>query len=534
MAISDASLHETEVAARPPALMAAGMPQRISVHRNVVANVLGGAWAALVGLAFIPMYIRYLGIESYGLIGFFATLQAWCFLLDLGLSGTLNREMARFSAGGILAQAIRDLVKSVELLYAGIACLVGLIVAGLSQVIARDWINAQTLSTDDLARAILLMGLALAFQWMGTLYRGAFLGLHLHVWLSLMNAVMATVRGAGAVLVMAYVSPTIVAFFVFQCVVGAVESLVLRWYLRRHLPHPLSPPRFSRKALRSVWKFAAGLAAVGVLATLLTQVDKLLLARLLPLGEFGYFTLAVTVAGALAALIVPVTNVAYPRLSELVAIGDEAALAVQYHKFAQLVSIGVLPPATVLCLFSRQIVYLWTGDPAMADAVAPLLSVWVVGTALNGLMHVPYAAQLAHGWPRLAIGMNAVAVVAVMPLLLILVPRYGALAAAWIWVAINASYVLFGISAMHRRILLSQKWKWYVQDVLSPLAAGSVVAALMLVLHASYPGMNQSRELSFLLAGVLALGLAMTLAVPSGRQALYEITGYAARQKDRL
>lgn len=505
----------------------------MSVHRNVIANVLGGAWAALVGLAFIPMYIRYLGIESYGLIGIFATLQAWCFLLDLGLSGTLNREMARFSAGGIAAQPLRDLVKSVELLYAGLACLVALIVAGLSQVIAAGWINAQTLSTDTLAQAVLLMGLALAFQWMGTLYRSALLGLHRQVWLSLMTAVIATVRGAGAVLVMAHVSPTIVAFFVFQCVVGAIESLVLGWYLRRHLPHPIAPPRFSREALRTVWKFAAGLAAVGVLATLLTQVDKLLLARLLTLSEFGYFTLAVTVAGALAALIVPVTNVAYPRLSELVAIGDEAALAAQYHKFAQLVSIGVLPPAMVLCLFSREIVYLWTGDLAMADAVAPLLSVWVVGTALNGLMHVPYAAQLAHGWPRLAMGMNAIAVVSVIPLLLILVPRYGALAAAWIWVAINAGYVVFGISAMHRRILRSQQWKWYAQDVLSPLAAGAVVAALMLVLHASHPGMNRSREFSFLLAGVLALGLVMTLAVPSGRQLLCAIAGYATRQKAR-
>ena len=493
----------------------------MSVHRNVVANVLGGAWAALVGLAFIPMYIRYLGIESYGLIGFFATLQTWCFMLDLGLSGTLNREMARFSAGGIPAQATRDLVKSVELLYAGIACLVALIVAGLSQVIAGGWINAQTLSTDTLAQAVLLMGLALAFQWMGTLYRSALLGLHRQVWLSLMTAVMAAVRGVGAVLVMAYVSPTIVAFFVFQGVVGAMESLVLGWYLRRHLPHPLAPPRFSREALRTVWKFAAGLAAVGFLATLLTQFDKLLLARLLTLGEFGYFTLAVTLAGALAAVIVPVTNVAYPRLSELVAIGDEAALAAQYHKFAQLVSIGVMPPATVLCLFSKELVYLWTGDPAMADAVAPLLSVWVVGTALNGLMHVPYAAQLAHGWPRLAMWINAISVVLAIPLLLILVPRYGALAAAWIWVAINSGYVVFGITAMHRHILKQEKWRWYLYDVSSPLAASGCAAAVVWKLHSRVAPFSRVEELCFLAGTAAVLLFSATAAVPLGRQFLF-------------
>lgn len=505
----------------------------MSVQRSVIANYLASGWAALVGLAFIPLYIHYLGIESYGLIGVFATLQAWCFLLDLGLSPALNRAMARFSAGGVPAQEIRELLRSVELVYAGIACLVGVLISGLSQPIASYWLNAQTLPPSTLARAVLVMGLALSFQWMGMLYRSALLGLHRQVWLSLVTVTTATARSGGAVLVMLYVSPTIIAFFAFQCAVGAIESLVLGWYLRRHLPHSPRPLKFSLRALRTVWKFAAGLAAVGVLATVLTQVDKVLLVRLLPLSEFGYFTLAVTVAGALAALIVPVTNVAYPKLSELVAIGDEAALAAQYHKFAQLVSIGVLPPAVVLCLFSREVIHLWTGDRAMANAVAPLLSVWVVGTALNGLMHVPYAAQLAHGWPRLAMVMNAIAVVAVIPLLLILVPRHGAIAAAWIWVAINAGYVVFGILAMHRRILRSQQWKWYAQDVLCPLAAGAVIATLMLVVHARHPGMNRSEELSFLVGGVITLGLAMTLAVPSGRQFLSSVAGYVSRPVSR-
>ena len=48
----------------------------MSVRKNVVANYLGQGWSALMGLAFIPLYIRYLGMEAYGLIGVFAVLQA--------------------------------------------------------------------------------------------------------------------------------------------------------------------------------------------------------------------------------------------------------------------------------------------------------------------------------------------------------------------------------------------------------------------------------------------------------------------------
>ena len=69
-----------------------------SVKRNIIANYLGSGWIALMSLAFIPFYIRLMGAEAYGIVGVFISLQAMLAVLDLGLSQTLNREMARLSA----------------------------------------------------------------------------------------------------------------------------------------------------------------------------------------------------------------------------------------------------------------------------------------------------------------------------------------------------------------------------------------------------------------------------------------------------
>ena len=84
------------------------------LKRNLIANFLGQGWTALMGLAFIPLYIKYLGMEAYGLIGLFALLQAWLSLLDMGMTPTLSREMARFTGGSHSAQSIRDLLRSIE------------------------------------------------------------------------------------------------------------------------------------------------------------------------------------------------------------------------------------------------------------------------------------------------------------------------------------------------------------------------------------------------------------------------------------
>ncbi len=37
----------------------------MSLKKNVIANYLGQGWRVLVELAFIPLYIKFLGIEAF-------------------------------------------------------------------------------------------------------------------------------------------------------------------------------------------------------------------------------------------------------------------------------------------------------------------------------------------------------------------------------------------------------------------------------------------------------------------------------------
>ena len=69
-----------------------------------------------MGLVFVPVYIKYLGMEAYGLIGVFIMLQAWLSLLDMGMTPTLSREMARYTAGAHTEQSIRDLLRTLEII----------------------------------------------------------------------------------------------------------------------------------------------------------------------------------------------------------------------------------------------------------------------------------------------------------------------------------------------------------------------------------------------------------------------------------
>lgn len=449
----------------------------MSLKRNVTANYLGQGWRALMGLAFIPLYIRYLGIESYGLIGIFAILQAWLGLLDLGMRPALGREMARFTGGAHDAQSIRDLLRSVEVIGFTLAAAVALGIWAASDWLASDWLTAKNLPVEVVAQAFAVMGVVTALQFIESIYVSSIVGLQRQVLQNVVTSLMATARGLGAVGVLLWLSPTIKAFFVWQGLISLTTVVLFATVVYRALPAAPVPARFSRAALVGIWRFAGGIMTITILALLLTQTDKILLSRLLPLDAFAHYALAGVVAGALYMLVGPIAAAFYPRFTELATQGDDTALRKVYHQGSQLVTVLMGSAAVVLILFGDRVLLLWTADPVLTEQVAPVMAVLALGTLFNGLMWMPYQMQLAHGWTGLAIKTNMVAVAILVPAILLVVPKYGAIGAAWVWVTLNAGYLVFGIYFMHQRLLTTEKWRWYRQDILVPLA-GAIGAAV--------------------------------------------------------
>ena len=484
----------------------------MSLKRNVIANFLGQGWAALMAIAFVPVYIKFLGIEAYGLIGLFVVIQAWLALLDMGMTPTLTREMARFEAGEHSPQAIGDLLRTLELVCVGVAVLICGGMALVASWLVNHWLNADGLAPQAMLTAVYIAAFVIALRFVEGLYRGAIYGLQRQVWFNAANAVVSTVRGVGVIGVLAWVAPTVEAFLLWQLVLAIVPVVLYAWKTHSVLPRAPRRVRFSSRALADVGQFAGGMMGTTALVLLLTQVDKVLLSRLLSLEAFGYYALASAVAAALQVLLGPITAAVYPRMVALVGGSDSRPLVTLFHFAAQMITVALAPAALVLAFHAQGALFAWSGDAVLAARAAPVLSVLVLGTLLNGLLHVPYQLQLAHGWTGLAVKANLVAVAVLVPAILWLVPTYGGIAAAWIWVVLNAGYVIVSAPLMFHRLLPSEQRAWYVRDLAVP--ASGVVATMVLTLSlqpADYS--DRWRWLAFLmLTAALSFATAACLA----------------------
>ncbi len=418
-----------------------------------------------MGIAFIPVYINFLGIDSYGLIGIYASLQALFGLLDIGLSTTLNRELARLSGQTDKVGEMRDLVRTLESIYWIIGIVIAIVVILLAPLIANHWVQPGDLSTAIIEQAVMVMGLTISFQLIFTFYSGGLLGLQRQVLLNIIIIVITTLKFAGVILVLWLVSPTIQAFFIWQTLIGVLAAILSAYFLWQNLPPFNQPARFQINLLRKIRQFAAGMSGITFLALILTQLDKIILSKMLTLENFGYYTLASVVAMSLYRLTSPIFNAAYPKFTQLVSIGDQLELPKLYHRMCQIMSVIIIPPALIIAFFAPEILLLWTRNPLTVEYTHTVLSLLVIGTALNGLMNLPYALQLAYGWTKLAFYTNLIAVIILVPSLIFMTMSYGPEGAASAWIILNCGYILISIHFMHKRLLPQEKWRWYIYDL---------------------------------------------------------------------
>ncbi len=453
----------------------------LNLKINILANYVSQIYVTLIAIIMLPVYIKYIGVEAYGLVGFYAMLQAWFNLLDMGLTPTMARETARFNGGATNALSLRRLLRAMEGIFIGVALIGGAALMAGAGRIAVSWLKVQQLPLFEVQKAIMLMAVIVALRWVSGLYRGTINGFERLVWLSGFNIAVATARFVLVIPIFIYVGTSPTIFFSYQLLLAVIEVSVLIMHTYRLLPKVDSVQYlpWQWEPLRNVLKFSLTIAFTGSVWLLVTQTDKLLLSKLLPLKDYAFFTLAVLLAGGVMVVSGPVSNALMPRLAKLSAEGDEVGLIRLYCNATQLVGVIAIPAAMVLALFAEQILWVWTGNAEIAGKAAPVLRLYALGNGILALAAFPYYLQFAKGDLKLHLIGNVLFVVLLIPALILATMQFGVIGAGYAWLGANAIYFLTWIPRVHGRFLKGLHVQWLLRDIF-PIALTSTLVGLVL------------------------------------------------------
>lgn len=462
----------------------------MSLKRNILASYITQIYVTLVGILILPMYLKYMGAEAYGLVGFFTMLQAWFNLLDMGLTPTVARETARFRGGATDALSYRRLLRALQLIFFAVALLGGGAMFVFSGHIADGWLKVQTLPLAQVKIALQLMAMGVALRWMSGLYRGCISGSERLVWLGGFNAFVATLRFVGVLPVLIWMGHTPAVFFTYQLLVAVVELAGLA--AKAHGLFPGVPagqqlgwsPASLFLPIKSVLKFSLTIAFTSSVWVLVTQTDKLVLSKLLPLADYGYFTLAVLAASGVMMISGPISGALMPRMARLQAEGDEAGLIALYRNATQMVAVIAIPACLVLAFFAEQVLWVWTGDAHAATQAAPVLRLYALGNGFLAMAAFPYYLQFAKGDLKLHLIGNAIFILLLIPSLVWATWTYGAVGAGYAWLGSNAIYFFAWVPLVHGRFVKGLHWQWLIKDLI-PIAVLGLMS--MIALYVSVP-----------------------------------------------
>lgn len=486
-----------------------------SLKGNILANIFGRGWASVNFIVFTPVYLHLMGIEAYGIVGFFATLQTVMFLLDVGLGASLNRELARATADAGEADGMGDLLRTLEVSYLVFSAAIFALVFFASAPISVHWLHGEHFTHQELRQIVILMGVALAVQFPNHLFENGLYGLQKQVLANGIASLFVLLRYGGAALFLWAYEPTVEVFFVWFILIVIVQTLVTRRLLWRALGQRRKPPRIDLKALTDIRRFAMGMFGLSAVGTLYLQADKVILSSLLTLREYGFYMVAATVAAGLRIFISPIYNAFFPRFAQLVKTSENEALRVYYHRGCQLVAVFTVPTACAVMVFAPQILQIWTNDAAVARESGNVLRLLMASVLINALFSIPMALQIAHGRVGLLIKLRGFTLAMLVPVLIFATDAYGMQGAAASLVVLEAIYVGWGIVLMHGRFPTGSMRTWMVEDNLLPAAAALVMVTLMSLIHLRVDSAaNKLSAAGLILVTVLLAMGGSTFAVP--------------------
>lgn len=398
------------------------------MFKNIIANLIGRVWGTISKFLFIPLYIHYLGFNSYSVISFTLVIASFMMMLDAGISATLSREFARDD------QSHEDKIKvfnTLESIYLILVCICIVASLFISSIIAKNYLLLDFLNSNKLTQLLIIIGVEASFQLLIRFYIGGLLGLERQIKANSYQVAWGVLRNGGAVLAI-IIAPSLDVFFIWQCFSTMFFAFLLRGALCKALigKYLYIKLNIDQVVLIKTWKFAGGMFVIAFVAGMNTQLDKFIISISLPIEVLGYYTLAVSLAIGIIVVVTPISTALLPRLTALYTSNKIKEATSLFNISSSFIAILVFSLMSNMVFNSVELLWVWTGEVNLAKEASIYLPIISLSMAMLAITIMPYSIAIANGFTKLNNIMGVISLFVTLPGYWFATKYYGAIGAA--------------------------------------------------------------------------------------------------------
>lgn len=350
------------------------------------AGIAGKGTALLVSVAMVPITVRYLGPERYGLWVAISSSILMFFLLDIGIANTLTNLISEAYAASDRELATKYFATAFWMV-TGVSILIGLSMWAVWphlhwDVLFRIHGDALVRETSRaFAAAVIVLLFALPTNLIARVLAGY---QELHVAnlftaggsvLSLL-AVIAVVRlhGSMAALVAGYAGATVVANVACLLWVSIFSKPWLKPW----------PTKINWRMTRRLFHTGGQFFILQMAGLVVFNSDNLILAHYLNPAVVTQYSVTWRLAGFISAIQALVLPSLWPAYAESWVRGDIAWIRSTYSRMRWVTLVAITLACAILLPFGRTIIRIWAGAGAVPSAgLMDLMCVWMILCAIT-------------------------------------------------------------------------------------------------------------------------------------------------------
>jgi O-antigen/teichoic acid export membrane protein len=192
---------------------------------------------------------------------------------------------------------------------------------------------------------------------------------------------------------------------------------------------------YDRAMLRPLLQMGGWLSVSNVISPLMSYIDRFVLGLLASASAVAYYATPQELILRLGIIPTAVAAVLFPLFSAKAQSEDSASDLSDHVKRYSLVILAMMLPLTLILFFgAHPILSLWI-SPDFADKASGALQIMSVAALCSGLAQVPYTMLQGRGRADITAKLHLAEFPVYLALLFILVTYYGAIGAAWAWLA---------------------------------------------------------------------------------------------------
>jgi O-antigen/teichoic acid export membrane protein len=400
------------------------------IARNTLMNLAGLALPVIVGVVTIPLTIRLMGTDRFGILSLAWVVFGYFSYLDLGLSMATTRFVAEALGKQDMEQIPRYFWTTVT--FQAFMGFLGAAALSLSAPYLIDHVlNIPAGFVHESKTTFYLLAASLPPVLVSASFRGA---LEARQRFDLVNLVKipSSVLNYGLPPLGAALGLKLPGIIVLLIITRLLTLFVLSYYCFRVFPDLRHRFVFQRQALKPVLRYGIWVMVSNALGPILVYLDRFLIGALLTVTAVSFYTAPYEAVMRLGIVPYSLLMTLFPMFSALQGGGDDRLKLVFFRQSVKflLVSMGFV--AVILIFFGGDIIRIYLG-PEFAQKSTLVFQIIAVGFFLNALAIVPYGFLQGLGRSDLVAKFYMAELILYIPLAWFLIRRWGIGGAALGW-----------------------------------------------------------------------------------------------------